>query len=292
MSSLWLDPEMEKTADKHKLVQDALDGILLQRPKLRLEFAEGVTNIADITASLLSHSVAGVRVELAALEGVSDKWAGAVVSCFFRLRDRGPQGAEHLLSFTSRVDAVHRQANGAVLLVLALPETIVRAQRRRSVRVEVDERKVPSLKVWPELATGARVAGKPPLLNSETDAKGGLKVHNISASGMALDLSETLMRSALPQQNKGERFSLHFTAVSNPGSPETAFWVNAALRNTTYRPQQSEVSLGFEFVAEGVLDEAKRIVWHPLKLGEVSGLGKFIFKWNLDNFREKPLHES
>jgi len=285
-------PETEEAATKRKLVFDRLGDILAQRPKLRLEFDEAVSSVKDITATLLSHGVSDLTVEVTALDGVSDKWVGAGVSCFFRLYEQPPHEGAHLFTFTSRIVSVHRQANGVVQFRLALPEAIYQAQRRHSVRVDVDQRKVPSLKVWRELPSGTAMAAKPPLLDTEADAKSGFKVRNISATGLGLDLSEVLLRKALPRQNKGERFSLHFMALGSPGSPAASFLVNATLCNVIDRPQQSEISLGFEFVAEGVLNEAKRIVWHPLKLDEVSGLGKFIFKWNLDNSREKPSHES
>jgi len=67
------------------------------------------------------------------------------------------------------------------------------------------------------------------------------------------------------------------------------FWVSAALRNVFSDPQTSETALGFEFIAEGYMDEKLGLVWKPLRFDEVSGLGKFVFKWNLDLYREKGM---
>ena len=291
MNTLLIDSESMDAASKRKHVLDLLDHVLAQRPTLKLECAEGATPLNNVTASLLSHVSSRVILEVASLDGASQQWVGAEVSCFFRLYEKSLKEGAHMLTFLSRIVSVQRQPNGVVTLVLALPESIGRVQRRRCVRVDVNQDKVPAIKVWPELPPGAPVARKPPLLDSEDSAQQGIWVNNISATGLSINIAEALMRQALPKQNTGQRYSLFFTAMSSPDCPAAHFWVKAALRNILDRPKVSEVCLGFEFLAEGELDEAKRIVWHPLKCDEVSGLGKFIFKWNLDNSREKPLVE-
>lgn len=291
MSTLLIDTQSLDAAGKRKHVLDTLDLVLDQRPKLKLE-SERISVLNKATASLLSHGSSGLTIEITSLEGYSPDWVGAELSCFFRIFEKPPLDGSHMLTFTSRISSLQRQPNGVVTLVLALPESIDRVQRRRCVRVDVSTDKVPSLKLWPELPAGTPVARKPPLLDSEEFAKDEVRVNNISATGLSLTLAELLMRQGLPQQNKGDRYSLYFTAVSSADSQPAHFWVNAVLRNIIDRPQTSEVCLGFEFVAEGELNDAKRIIWHPLKLDEVAGLGKFIFKWNLDNSRHKPLVES
>ena len=291
MSTLLIDSESVDAASKRKKVLDVLDLVLAQRPTLKLECGSGVAVLNDVTASMLSHCTSGVTVEVAALDGASPQWVETEVTCLFRIYESKLHAGAHMLSFTSRICSVQRQPNGVVTLVLALPESIGRVQRRRSVRVDVSQDKVPALKVWPELPSGVPVAKKPPLLDTEECASEGFRVHNISATGISLKVAEELLRQALPRQNKGQRFSLFFTALSSPECPPAHFWVNATLRNIIDRPQESEICLGFEFIAEGELDDRKRIVWHPLKFDEVSGLGKFIFKWNLDNSRDKALVE-
>ena len=85
------------------------------------------------------------------------------------------------------------------------------------------------------------------------------------------------------------RFAMSFAAVAEPGQPPASFWAQAALRNIFHDPQTSETALGFQFIAEGFMDEKHGMVWKPLKFDEVSGLGKFVFKWNLDLYREKGM---
>lgn len=290
MTALWAKATTDDdSARKRKLVMDLLEDIRDQRAKLKLDFEEKVTSIKDITATLLDFDNDGVTIEVSALKGASGSWVGAEVACFFRVRDRETKGREQFLTFDTRIKAVEQRPSGMVHFILAVPATVRSAQLRRSVRVSVDQRKVPTLRFWRELPSGSMVGDAKPLMNSETDGARGLKVDNFSANGMRLLVSNSLMNSVLPEQRKGEHFSFHFEAVAEPGSPAAAFWVNAVLRNIFMDSQKGETALGFEFISEGFIDETRRLVWKPLKFDEVSGLGKFVFKWNLDLYREKGI---
>lgn len=288
MSALWAKAD-DDAARKRSLVLGILEDIRDQRAKLKVEFDEGVTTLKEITAVLIEYDDKGLTLEISALKGVSGTWIGAEVSCFFRIHDREVRGREQYLTFETRISGVEQRPSGMVHFLLALPETVRSAQLRRSVRVSVDQRKVPTLRVWRELPSGTMAGEAKPLLNSATDAARGLKVDNFSANGMRLLLVNQLMHEVLPEQHKGEHFSFHFQAVAEPGTPAGSFWVNAILRNVFNDTQKGETALGFEFISEGFIDETRRLVWRPLKFDEVSGLGKFIFKWNLDLYREKGI---
>ncbi|MDP3428461.1 MAG: hypothetical protein Q8S17_13935 [Humidesulfovibrio sp.] len=289
MCALWTKDDKDDASRKRRLVLDMLEDIRDQRAKLKLDFEESVTSIKDITATLMEFDDESLTVEVSALKGASGTWIGAEVTSFFRIRDRETRGREQFLTFDTRITGVEQRPSGMVHFIMALPETVKSAQLRRSVRVGVDQRKVPTLKVWRELPSGSMVSDAKPLLNSETDAARGLKVDNFSANGMRLLVGNALMYEALPEQRKGEHFSFHFRAVAEPGAPAATFWVNAILRNIFNDTHKGETALGFEFISEGFIDEARRLVWRPLKFDEVGGLGKFIFKWNLDLYREKGI---
>ena len=289
MCALWAKDDKDDALRKRKLVLDLLEDIRDQRAKLKLEFEEGVTSIKDITATLIDFDSTNVTVEVSALKGASGTWIGAKVSCFFRIHDREVRSREQFLTFESRIGAVQQRPSGMAHFILALPEAIQSAQMRRSVRVKVDSRKVPTLKIWRELPSGVIVADTAPILNSETDGKRGLVVDNFSANGLRLLVQNGLLREVLPNYSKGEHFSFHFQAVAEPGALPASFWVNGVLRNVFQDPQKSETALGFEFVSEGFVDESRRLAWRPLRYDEVDGLGRFVFKWNLDLYREKGI---
>ena len=291
MCALWNDADAEDATTKRKQVHENLGVILDQRVKLNLVFDEAAAGIKDLSATLVDYNDLGVTVEATSLEGATSSWEGRGVSCYIMLQGQESEGGGQLLTFSSTVRSMKKGSGGVVLLVLTLPDSIKSAQRRRSVRVMVDETKVPLIKLWNELPPGVIIATRTPLLNSERDAKRGMRLSNISAKGLGLLVPKAMMQKALVGLRKGADFSIYFTASSQAKSPATTFWVNATLRNILESKTKDEVGLGFEFVAEGGLNEHNKLVWCPLKLDEVSGLGKFIFKWNLDYYREKLANE-
>ena len=288
MCALWTK-ENDDAKRKQRIILDLLEDIRDQRAKLKLEFDEGVTSIQDLTGTLLEYDASGLVVEVSSLKGATSAFDGASISCFFRVRDREVRGREQYLTFDTVVRSVTLRPSGVVHFSLDFPHNLKSAQLRRSVRVKVDSRKVPDLTVWPDFSGWQDTEKHKALFTVEHLSNRLYKVDNFSANGVRLLVNSALMREAMPQPVKGLRFAMNFTAVAEPGAAPTSFWVSAALRNVFYDPQTSETALGFEFVAEGVMDEKLGLVWRPLKFDEVSGLGKFVFKWNLDLYREKGM---
>jgi len=286
--ALW-SRENDDAKRKHLMLLDLLEDIRDQRAKLKLEFDEGVTSIKDLTGTLLDYDAGGMTVEVSSLKSATQAFNGANLSCFFRVRDREVREREQYLTFDTVVREVTLRPSGVVHFSLAFPQNLKNAQLRRSVRVKVDIRKVPELTVWPDFSGQQDMSRLKPLFSPEHLKEKLYKVDNFSANGVRLLVNAGLMREAMPQPLKGERFAMNFRAVAAPGSPPAIFWVQAALRNVFYDPQISETALGFEFVAEGFVDEDLGMLWKPLKFDEVSGLGKFVFKWNLDLYREKGM---
>ena len=288
MCALW-SRDADDAKRKQQVILDLLEDIRDQRAKIKLEFDEGVTSIKDLTATLLEYDVNGMIVEVSSLKGATHAFDGAHLSCFFRVRDREARGREQYLTFDSSVQAVEQRPSGMVHFSLAFPQNLKSAQLRRSVRVKVDGRKVPELTLWPDFSGWQDMSKLTALLGPEQLAEREFKVDNFSANGLRLLVNSTLMHEVLPEPVKGTRYAVHFEAVAEPGAQPATFWVQAVLRNVFRDPQSSETALGFEFVAEGFMDEKHGLVWKPLRFDEVSGLGKFVFKWNLDLYREKGM---
>jgi len=286
--ALWSRDE-EDAKRKQKVILDLLEDIRDQRAKIKLEFDRGVTSIKDMTATLLEFDANGMTVDVSSLKGATHAFDGARRSCFFRVRDRQARGREQFLTFDTSVLGVVQRPSGMVQFSLAFPENLKSAQLRRSVRVKVDARKVPELTLWPDFSGWQDMSKLTPVLGAEDMAAREFKVDNFSANGLRLLVSSSLMHRAIPEPVKGTRYAARFQAVAEPGAPPASFWVGAVLRNVFRDPQTSETALGFEFIAEGAMDEKLGLVWKPLRFDEVSGLGKFVFKWNLDLYREKGM---
>ena len=288
MCALW-SKEDDTAQRKQKILLDLLEDIRDQRAKIKLEFDEGITSIKDLTGTLLEFDLSGMVVEVSNLKGATLAFDGVLLSCYFRVQDREVRGREQYLTFDTRVQSVTMRPSGMVQFSLSFPQNLRSAQLRRSVRVKVDARKVPELTVWPDFSGVHNLEALPVLFGPEQMAAREFKVDNFSANGLRLLVNSALMHTAMPDPVKGSRFAMRFQAVAEPGAAAATFWVSAALRNVFRDPQTSETALGFEFIAEGTMDEELGLVWRPLRFDEVSGLGKFVFKWNLDLYREKGM---
>jgi hypothetical protein len=288
MCALWNSNKSDDAKRRAKIVE-MLGDIRDQRAKMKLVFGEDVTSIRDVSASLLEFDANSLTVEVTSLKGTSPTWIGSSVACFFRVKDREFKNQEHFMTFDTKIVSAEQRPSGFVHIGLALPDRVHNAQQRRGVRVKADITKVPTFLLWKTPDIDKDLTTVPPVFGAPEYTGKLLKVDNFSAGGVRLLVSRTLLREVLPDANKGEHFSLYFHAVDEPGAKPVAFWVEAVLRNIFHDPETSETALGLEFVAEGTLDVNKRLIWRPLRFDEVTGLGKFVFKWNLDLYREKGL---
>jgi len=286
--ALWSKQD-DDSKRRQAIILDLLEDIRDQRVKLKLEFDAGVTSIKDLTATLLEYDADSMVVEVSSLKGATHAFDGAHLSCYFRVRERSSRGREQYLTFDTSVSGVLKRPSGMVHFTLAFPQNLKTAQLRSSVRVKVDQRKVPEFIVWPEFSGWQDKSKLTQVFTVEDLAARRFKVDNFSANGLRLLVTTALMHTAMPEPVKGTQYAMSFTAVAEPGQPPASFWALAALRNVFYDPQTSETALGFQFIAEGFMDEKFGLVWKPLKFDEVSGLGKFVFKWNLDLYREKGM---
>ena len=274
---------------KRQILFDLLADIRDQRAKIKLEFAEGVTGVTGLTATLVEYDRNGISVEVSNLLCATRAFDGAGLSCFFRVHDRETRSHEQFLTFDTRVLSGQQLPNGAVCFALAFPQNLKSAQQRRSVRVKVDQRLVPDLSVWPDFSGRLNMSTLAPVFNADHLANSQFRVDDFSANGFRILVDNALMHESMPQPVKGSRYAVSFRAVSGPGKTPVIFWARAVLRNAFRDPQTSETALSFEFIAEGLMDEMDGLVWRPLKFDEVSGLGRFVFKWNLDLYREKGI---
>lgn len=288
MCALWSKGKDDEGRTR-QLILDTMADVRDQRSKLKLIFDEGVTTIKEVAASLLDFDASGLTVEVSSLKGASERWKGAGLTVFFRVRDREFKARELFLTFDCSIVSFEQRPSGLLHITLSFPKRLGNAQQRRGVRVKADVRKVPELVVWAAPDTPKDIRKLKPALPLEQYQAKLVKVDNFSASGAKLLVARSLLREALPEISKGQHFHLFFKAVSEPGAQPVSFWVEAVLRNLLHDPESSETALGFEFLAEGFIDNDSLLQWRPLRFDEVTGLGKFIFKWNLDLYREKGL---
>jgi hypothetical protein len=264
-----------------------LDRAIEQRSKLTLIFSEGVTAMSGIEAFVVRHDAAGVVLRVSLVNVEPEKFAGTRLKCSFRISDSERPNQKKLLAFESHVVSVQITKDGDVLFEVAPPAEILNAQQRRCVRVNVDRHRISLLSVWPELPTGTRISGNRPLAISRNDDSGPILICNISTIGLCLRVKGAELRKTFSETEDGGGFTFYFEASREDGEGEQSFWLNAVLRNQLPVSVAGEVLLGFEFIAEGVIDDFGQLQWESLWSGEVSDLGPFIFRWNLADFQKE-----
>lgn len=288
MCALW-----SKAADKAALLKQKAQRVELiladaidQRAKLNLTFEEGLTNLKALSASIVATGRAGITLEVSSLKSAPPAFVGARLSAYFRVRQRTAKGRSVFLQFGSKVTAVQATPGGLVQFVIEPPADIFEAQQRRCVRVDVSESRVTAISLWRELPPRAVIDEHTPLAVSTNAAGSELRLANISTTGLRLVVKNAAMPGIFPELRKGHCFTLRFMAILEDEAEEI-FLVNAVLRNGFNDLEEKETSLGFEFVAERGFDDQGQPKWEPLRSGEVSNLGVFILKWNLQDFHSE-----
>ncbi len=285
MCALWSKNDAKQSLKQQKIerteriLADAVD----QRAKINLTLEAGITNLKTISASIISFDKSSVTLEVSSLKSASASFVGSRLSSYFRIRERENKGRTVFLQFQSRIVAVKASPAGLVLFVLERPEDIFEAQQRRCVRVEASESRVSDLTLWRELPPKAVANERTPLATSTNAPDSDLRLANLSTTGLRFVVKNAAMGAIFPELRKGSCFTLRFKAKLEE-ELEQDFLVNAVLRNGFNDLEKKETSLGFEFTAEAVYDDEGQLRWEPLRTGEVSNLGVFILKWNLQDF--------
>jgi len=272
----------QKAERVERILADAID----QRAKLNLTFEDGLTNLKALSASVITVGRTNITLEVSSLKSAPPTFVGARLSAYFRIREHTAKNRSVFLQFSSTITAVQATPGGLVQFVIERPADIFEAQQRRCVRVDVNESRVQALSLWRELPPRAVVDEHPPLAVSTNAAGSELRLMNISTTGLRLVVKNAAMADIFPELRKGHCFTLRFTAILEEEAEEV-FLVNAVLRNGFNDLEQKETALGFEFVAERGYDDQGQPKWEPLRSGEVSNLGVFILKWNLQDFHNE-----
>lgn len=288
MCALWPKADNKTTILKQKAerVEQILADAIAQRAKINLTLEGGLTNLKTLSASIVVADRVGITLEVSSLKSAPPAFIGAQLSSYFRIRERTGKGRTVFLQFGSKVTFVQTGPSGVVQFVIERPSEIFEAQQRRCVRVDVDERRVTALSLWRELPPKAITDGHTPLAVSTNALGSELRLVNLSTTGLRFVVKNSAMPTIFPELRKGQRFTVRFQVILEDEAEED-FLVNAVLRNGFNDLEQKETSLGFEFVAERGYDDQGQPKWESLRSGEVSNLGMFILKWNLQDYHSE-----
>lgn len=281
-------PQSEGPAFARQQIAEVFDTALSQRSKFHLEFDKSVTSLTNLGGSLLDFNAQALRLELTGLRAVPESWAGASLTCYFRITDRANRSAHVFYSFDTSIRKIEQKSEGVAVLTLACPAVLSRSQRRQSMRVNTDLRHFAVLSFWVYGQNGFDMDS--PFLTLEPLARKQARVDNLSAGGMRLVLTGAFVRASKAQVDKGTRFIVQMHIRNLENGQEDPYWLIARISNSVRDFVSKDVVLGLEFIAEGRLDpETRKVGWKKVQGNVIPGIGKWTYKWNLDVYREKGL---
>lgn len=268
-------------------ITSILETALDQRSNIVICFNECVTTIGNVDSYIVRLNDEEIVLCVSLVNIDPEKFAGASLKCSFRISDGKSSKHKKLYEFESSVVSVQIARSGEIHFVLAFPEKISTGQQRRCVRVSIDKKRIPLVSMWYELPEGQRISGSQPLAISNNDDSCPMRLCNLSTTGLCIKVKKSELHGKFSEIKQGDSFTFYFEAARDCGEGEQPFWVNAALRNEMHVLEGGDALFGFEFSAEGEVDENGHLKWESLRTGEVASLGAFIFKWNVLDFQKE-----
>lgn len=156
-----------------------------------------------------------------------------------------------LYKFTAKILRVEERGRR---IRVALPEEIIKLERRQNVRIRLQQRHMPDLTIW-AIGGGAESGGPPkvvssPIIEIKNDCGDiGLVLKNISGGGMRLSLKRSEYQPRKDDLAVGRRVLIQLVFGGRSFSKVYKFLLIARVRNVLDGDRQARVDLGAQFVA-------------------------------------------
>ncbi len=271
-------------------VQEVLDEALQQRATLEVRFQDEDAQRTSFTCSPtgVDPSV-GITLEVSGFIKPHPSWIGRTVLCYFKVAGQHKDAKWSFFSFrTTITDIAARQARQRI--VLAIPEQLDRQQRREHLRLDPPNEDIPEVQIWPETLSNLDWPGAdPPLLEYRiAHQENPLRILNLSAGGLLLELRPPLPKALGADLEKGQRFYIRLVLRDPEQDTPQAHQLLAQVRNVFLDPTQGNRLAGLSFVARLPRTEGPG-GWQPLKGKGVEEIEDWVFKRHLELYREKGL---
>jgi len=275
------------------LLQSALD----QRSKVEFTFSREDQITQPLHCSI--ESVLNGNLVLDAGDYVQPHkgWIGRPVTCYFRVSGRGGGGAAQFYALESEVAGVNKRADGSSLLTIPVPDRVRLEQKRIHLRMAPPLEYMLGVAVWPELTTEdgklelrLKHWGKPALMH-HAGATSMMRVANLSAGGMRIDLPRETLKETGYDFEVGQRYFI-LTELFDPDMKrKQRLWFIARVQNRFEEFDTKDLEVGLKFMDIGVIDdpEAMTIAWAKVSPHGVDDLGNWIQRRHLELYRNKGI---
>ncbi|SMP68381.1 c-di-GMP-binding flagellar brake protein YcgR, contains PilZNR and PilZ domains [Desulfonatronum zhilinae] len=271
-------------------IQDILNEALQQRATHELRFQDESAQRTSFACSPTDIDPAvGITLEVSGFIKPQPSWVGRRVVCYFKIAGQRKETKWLFFSFaTTIIDIASPQAIQRI--VLAIPDQLDRKQRRDHLRLDPPSEDIPELQIWPEtLSNLHRPEDDPPLLEYlVTQQENPLRVLNISAGGLLLELRPPLPKALGADLEKGHRFYIRLVLRDPEQGSAQTYQLLTQVRNVFIDPTHGKRLIGLSFVAHLPVTEGSRR-WKSLDGKGVEEIEDWVFKRHLGLYREKGL---
>lgn len=275
-------------------IRQLFDQAQTQRAKIDLSFSRNPTKDQSVSCSLEQIRDEHLVLEVTARIAAKPHWIGRTVHCYMRVSPgRDPQRANYYF-FTADIAGLATQADGSLRLTLAMPDTLRLQQKRVHLRLDPPMEYMLGLALWPErqgpdgrTETSLKKWGRPVLL-LHAARRDLLRVVNVSAGGMRLDVTRKALRETGLEFEPGERYIL-LAEIYNPDSKrKQRLWCLARVQNRFEDFDTRNLEVGVSFVAQGLPagQDKDTLAWRPLGEDGIALLGDWVSKRHLERYRK------
>lgn len=272
------------------------DLAIAQRSKVEMSFSssEDLRQVAHCSIEEVREG--HMELEITAKVNAGPSWLKRRVSGYMRVTPPKKPGQAHFYHFTTTIAGVSKREDGSVLVTLVLPTALKLQQKRVHLRLEPPTEYMLGIALWPAvhdktgaLETDVKEWGKPPLL-AHAGKKDMMRVANVSAGGMRLDVNRTAASKAGLEFAPGERFFVLADIYDPDKQSKERLWCVVRVQNRFADHQDKKIEVGVKFVAQGYSagEDAKKsdLAWRKVGKDGIDAIGNWVVKRHLESFRK------
>lgn len=278
-------------------IRAVFDQALAQRSKIEMGFERRDRARQTTTCVLADLAPERLVLEVSDFIEVNQGWIGRTFECFFRTQVSKTPGQMNFYNFKAEVVGVKKLADGTTRLTMTMPEHVVLQQKRVHMRLEPPRPYVPGLALWPQQLddkarpiADVRAWGKPPLVMIPGKTCGALRLANLSAAGLRLEVSPAARKESGLELEIGHYLNLLLTLLDPETRAMRKFWLIARIQNRYEDFSSKELEVGLKIVAVGERQgKSPEIAWRKAPEDGLPDLENWVVRRHLEMFREKGL---
>lgn len=284
-------------------VEDILQTALVQRSRIDVTAKASGARGQTMYCSLDKVGKRAIVLEAPIkYENNIDAWKGMAVECFFKIRNEENQ--IYYYSLASIVRHILKK-NKIVYIMLLRPKKLYLNQKRGFLRIEPAPEFISGLAFWPERITplegesiDIRAWGKPlyKYVPSADNHKTILRIQNISAQGIRLEVDNALMRGNGMDFHISDHYLLVLEVFdfSHDPAKKLRFWLRAQVKSRFEDVKKTEVGMKISGYGHLQMTDDGQMILRWIEVGDdeaVPELGDWVMYVHMSEHRQHSDYE-